>query len=338
MFLTNIHNFRTIAIVAIVGAHAIHNFDWDEKKLAFQSLDTLFNQSSIWFFFIAGFLFQYLSGKYETRRYYITKIQNVITPYLILSIPAIIASLTIVDQSMPVGFYEKTLPEQVLLFLLTGKHLAPFWFVPTISLIYLIAPILIAADRAKWPYAFLPPLMILSALLGRDGFLEITQIGGYYSPVSKAIYLFSIYYFGMFCSRFREAVTAQIRFWQWPLLAIAAGAYWVRVAELDSSIEYIFVFKACTAILFVYYLDLYAKISLSRISYVGTASFGIFFIHGYFLAATKLILEPLTGSAAFVGNIIAFICFVIVITAICSFCLWLAQRILGPRSRLVIGV
>lgn len=338
MYLENIHNFRTIAIIGIVGAHSLHNFYWGERKILFEVFDTLFNESSIWFFFIAGYLFQYLSKKFNARDYYVTKLKNVIAPYLILSIPALIASLTFVDQEMPAGFSDKHVIEQIFLFLITGKHLAPFWFVPTISIIYLFAPMLIRADRARWPYYALPILLVMSAFLGRDGFLTITQIGGYFSPISKAIYLFPVYFFGMFCSQYRDAIAPKVAAWHWPLLILAALAYWAGVIEPDASVKYIFIFKVITALLLVYYLDLLGKDLLARISYVGTASFGIFFVHGYFLQAVKLGKEFVTGSEVFEINVFFLIVFIIFITAISCLSLWIAQKVLGERSRLVVGV
>ncbi len=338
MYLANIHNFRTVAILGIVGAHSLHNFDWGDDKILFRSFDALFNESSIWFFFIAGFLFQYLSRNFNTKNYYTSKIKNVITPYLILSIPALIGSLTFVDQEMPVGFEDKHIAVQIFLFLITGKHLAPFWFVPTISIIYVFAPLLIAADRAKWPYYALPVLLVMSALLGRDGFLDITHLGGYFSPVSKAIYLFSIYFFGMFCSQFRDQMARWVINWHWPLLALAIAAFWAEVMLLDAAIEYLFIFKAVTAVLLVYYLDLYGKDLLARLSYVGTASFGVFFVHGYFLQIVKMGNNYFTGSEFFPASVIALLAFIIAITAISCLSLWIAQKVLGKNSRLVVGV
>lgn len=338
MYLQNIHNFRTVAILGIVGAHALHNFDWSESILLFNSFDTLFNESSIWFFFIAGFLFQYLSKNYNTKKYYVTKIKNVIIPYLILSIPAIIASLTFVVQEMPDGFEDKHVIVKILLFLITGKHLAPFWFVPTISIIYLFAPLLIAADKARWPYYALPALLLMSALLGRDGFLEITHLGGYFSSISKAIYLFPVYFAGMFCSQYRAVMAQKIATWHWLMLLAAMIAFWGQVNYPQALIQYIFVFKMITSVLLVHYLNNYGKNALSKISYVGTASFGIFFIHGYLLAATKIILDRLTGTAVLHANILGLFIFIIAITALSCLILWIAQRLLGERSRMVVGV
>lgn len=337
MFLENIHNFRTVAIIGIVGAHSLHNFDWADKPLQFSIFDSLFNQSSIWFFFIAGFLFHHLSDRYETKKYYISKIKNVVIPYIILSIPAIYVSIAFIPQDMPAGFYDKPVAVQIILFLITGKQLAPFWFVPTITLIYLLSPLLIIADRAKWPYLFCLPLLALSAVLGRDGFLELTKLGGYYSPISKAIYLFSIYFFGMLCSRYKDYILQTAPFTQWPLLLVGLGAYTIDVLDINNSVHFIFIFKACISVLLIHYLEIFGRNNLRKLSYLGHASFGVFFVHGYFLAIMKMVNTYLWSEPLFPANMFAYFAFIIAITLISCASLYLAQKILGPKSRLIVG-
>lgn len=188
---------------------------------------------------------------------------------------------------MPAGFEDKNVIEQIFIFLITGKHLAPFWFVPTISIIYLFAPLLIRADRAMWPYYASPVLLVMSAFLGRDGILNITHLGGYFSPVSKVIYLFPVYFYGMFCSRFRELVLQMVIVWRWPLILLAGAAFITGILAPNSIMQYIFLFKIITAIPMVYYLDIYFTKFLDKISYVGTASFGISFYMDIFYKLSK---------------------------------------------------
>ncbi|WP_420804924.1 acyltransferase family protein [Pacificimonas flava] len=137
----------------IICAHTVPSFDWSDWPTFGRVVDTICNQASIYFFFIAGFLFQFLSPRYETRRYLKQKFRTVIMPYLIMSVPALLV-FTLVTQREGVWswFYDLAIWEQIGLFLLTGKHLAPLWFVPTITLFYLAAPLLVRGDRARWMY------------------------------------------------------------------------------------------------------------------------------------------------------------------------------------------
>jgi peptidoglycan/LPS O-acetylase OafA/YrhL len=336
-FLHHVHDFRTVAIIGIVAAHALHNFAFDHESLSFRFADALANESSIWFFFIAGLLFQHLSKNFKLGKYFNGKLKNVILPYVLLSIPAIFASVTFFEQDMPTGFYDLPIVAQVVLFLATGKHLAPFWFVPTISLIYLLASLLLAADNRKWPYFLLPGLLILSTFLGRDGIQIITGWGGYASPISKAVYLFSPYCLGMFCGRYHQEVLSYVRRWQVPLLAIAAASLAAHLGQFTTVIKFEFIFKITTALLILYYLSVFSGNPFRRIPYVGEVSFGIFFVHGYLLAATKLALPKAGLDPLMPANWFLYIAFTLVILVLSCLLLWIAQKVFGKYSRQLVG-
>ena len=52
----HIHVFRGVAIIFIVFAHTIPSLDWTDWPLTGKLIDAVANQSSIFFFFIAGYL------------------------------------------------------------------------------------------------------------------------------------------------------------------------------------------------------------------------------------------------------------------------------------------
>ncbi len=337
-FLTNVHQFRGLAIVCIVAAHALHNFDWARSVSMFNLIDSIVNQSSVWFFFIAGYLFQHLSGKFNTGSYFKTKIKNVIIPYLIVSIPALIASLTFVDQNMPNGFDDLSILTQVALFLVSGQHLAPFWFVPTITLLYLLAPLLIKLDRLKWPYISLAILIPLSLYLGRDGVLIQLNLNGYFSAISKAMYLFPAYYFGMFCSRYSDQVNTFTKRFHIPLIVTAIAALYATTAGLYPLISFIFAFKLITALLLLYWLTHITFPKALYINQTAELSFGIFFVHGYFLAAAKIALEYFGISGGIItASLPAYMLFTLFVTVLSILSLLIVKKITGSRSRLIVG-
>ncbi len=170
----HIHVFRGVAIIFIVFAHTIPSLDWTNWPLPGKLIDSLANQSSIFFFFIAGYLFQHLSARFSFSKYLKQKLKTVIAPYVLLSIPALFVFTVLTQRTgMWSWFYDLDIWQQVALFMLTGKHLAPLWFVPTIALFYLVAPLLIWIDR-KLPqgYWLILPLLALSTYLGRDAMLS----------------------------------------------------------------------------------------------------------------------------------------------------------------------
>jgi peptidoglycan/LPS O-acetylase OafA/YrhL len=337
-FLQNVHRFRSLAIIGIATAHVLHNFTWAADDLRFRAINCLANESSIWFFFIAGFLFQHLSHRFEYSTYLAKKAQYVVLPYLIVSIPALIGSLTFYDQGMVEGFAQWPLMSRIMLFLVTGNHLEPLWFVPTITLIFLITPVLIAADKARWPYFLLALLMPLSAWLGRDGFLILTGLNGNWSPVSKAIYLLSAFVFGMACCRYSAQMLKLVAKWKWLLLAFALSAYiFAVVSSHTDKIAGLYTFKILAAPLLVYALRSPRLVTLDRLSILGHASFGIFFVHCYFLAGLKFariamgLPEKLPGSILGVGAL------TVAVLAASLLSLHILQLCFGARCAMLAG-
>ena len=330
MFLSHIHNFRAYAILGIVGAHSLHAFQWNESPFVFELFDTIFNQSSVLFFFIAGFMFQYLGDRFEKWNYWKKKFKNVIVPYLLLSIPSIYYYTTMGFQdNVWSGFYDYPLYKQAFFFLITGKHLAPFWFVPTIALFYMAAPLLIKADRDRRIYFMLPLFMVISFFIGRDG---------QYGPINKAAYLFSVYLFGMFSSVYHDQMLAFVKKYQWVLL----GCILILVAGnlvVDGKERYFqYVLKVSMCPLLLFYFDRAESLVKGRLDYLAHISFGIFFIHAYVLPAIKLIYLNFTGRTDFPeGGVTSYFILVMFVTLCCMFIIWLCQKITGKYSRMLLG-
>jgi fucose 4-O-acetylase-like acetyltransferase len=334
-FLNNIHRFRSLAIIGIVTAHCLASFDWTGHRLQFKLLNTLANESSIWFFFIAGFLFLHLSQNFRYREFLIKKAKYIILPYLVVSIPALIGSLAFYDQGMEDSFNTQTLWMKIWLLLATGKHLAPLWFVPTIALIFLTSPLLLRADRARWPYFALLFLIPLSAFTGRDGLLTLFGINGNYSVIAKAVYLFPAFFFGMMCRRYYERVMIFVARWKWYILTATIAAFTFSVARPE--MHGIFAFKILAAPLLVYALQHRHSAILDRIEILGHASFGIFFVHCYFLVAIKMALvlngyQPLLHAGLLnVAGLTA------AILALSLLMLCIVQWLFGKNSRMLVG-
>ena len=90
-FLHYIHYFRGIAILFIVGLHACISLKWGEAILQRKLAWVLFNNGTILFVFISGYLFYHLSkDKFDYFEYLKKKFLYVIFPYLIVSVPALI--------------------------------------------------------------------------------------------------------------------------------------------------------------------------------------------------------------------------------------------------------
>src|SRR5262245_53352265 len=94
-FINYIHNFRGIAIIFVTACHLLLN--WAEGSKTHRLLDMLWGNGTVLFVFIAGYLFQHLSKKFEYKDYLIKKLQNVILPYFIVPAPIIAYRITTGD-------------------------------------------------------------------------------------------------------------------------------------------------------------------------------------------------------------------------------------------------
>jgi len=337
-FQQHIHVFRGVAIILIVCAHTVPSLDWSANPVLGKVIDAIANQSSMFFFFIAGYLFQYLSTRFSFGRYMIQKLKTVILPYLILSVPALIV-FTFLTRRIGLWswFYDLPIWGQVGLFMLTGKHLAPLWFVPTITLFYLAAPLFLFIDRRfRLGYWMIVPLLVLSGYLGR---------GGQFGPLNFALYLLPIYMMGMAFCRYRvPAMQLVSRFW--PLLLLMAGLGMAGILlEWESPPYWHVPLKVAMTLLITWMLWRHHQIFGTRLNYIAEVSFGIFFIHAYFISLIKSVMYLMitghiyTGEGAEVipGNAVSFVAYAGSVLGISVATIWLAQKVFKDRSRMVIG-
>jgi probable poly-beta-1,6-N-acetyl-D-glucosamine export protein len=262
----------------------------------------------------------------------------VLLPYLVVSIPALIGSLTIYDQGMVAGFDQQPLLMKIWLFLETGKHLAPLWFVPTITLIFLVAPLLLWVDTRRWPYLSLLLLIPLSAWLGRDGLLVQLGLNGNWSPVAKAAYLLSAYIFGMGCSRYYAQAIAFVAHWKWPLLGAVLALFALTALNTGAIHKSgLFSYKILAAPLLLYALSRPQAAWIDRLSLLGHASFGIFFVHCYFLVAIKMGLGLIGLPPLLPGSVVSVLAMTTLVLALSLLALQAAQTLLGRSCRYLVG-
>ena len=336
-FQQHIHVFRGIAICLIVGAHSIPSFDWTERPLVGRLIDVFCNQSSVLFFFIAGYLFQYLSRNFSFQRYLKQKLKTVILPYLLVSIPAIVISVFFIPQEgMWPWFYDLPAWQQIGLFYLTGKHLEPLWFVPTITLFYFAAPLLLKIDRMPRLYWVILPLLLLSIALGR---------GGPLGPINKAIYLLPAYLFGMCFSHFRVEAEAIAGRHLLSLSVAALGAYAWLVAFPTEAFDLQILMKILMVPIFVVLLRRYSDRLNGQLDYVAHVSFGIFFVHAYFISAFRLVLTQWQGNqwageattALFPPSVLGYLVHIALVLAASIASIWTVQKLFPDHSRQLIG-
>src|SRR5688500_16715744 len=181
-FISYIHNFRGFAILFVVAGHVL--LRWPDNSLTHLFFRTFWENGTVLFVFIAGYLFQHLSRKFEYKDYLTKKLQNVILPYLIVSTPIIIFRL--VGHDYP-GFLLELHPDfdtwswwnKITYFILHGAHMQQLWFVPMISIVYVLAPVLLYIDKNPKRYLILFLLIPASLIIPREPFSDIWRMFGH---------------------------------------------------------------------------------------------------------------------------------------------------------------
>lgn len=330
MFLGYIHSFRALAILFIVAGHSIDFFTWpDENGTTERLLRILISNGSVLFVFIAGYLFQHLAVKYQTKKYFVAKLKNVILPYFLVSIPAIIIFVFLMHrETVWQGFYDNPQWVQVVYFYITGLHLAPLWFVPMITLFYCVAPFLVLADKNKHFYWFLPATIILSCFISRG------------LPFQSFIHFFSVYLLGMFCSHYKNTVNNIVS--KLPLLSLLAiiigGLAAFEFYYMSGTMTYVNYLQKIT--MSVFFLGLLVhlgeKADYKIIHTIANASFGVFFIHSYVLTGSKILMTKLLGEKV-VGSLLFYPLVVMAVLMSCVAIIVIIQKILGRKSRYLVG-
>lgn len=195
-FLYDMHYFRAFAIVNILFAHTwkIPPSISNEYKTLNVLSEVLFHDSTIYFIFISGFLFHYLSFNFSIAKYYKSKIFNVITPYIVVSTFVFILKAVLASDMFHLNLSVDLSFSGYLTTIIYGRAQIPFWYIPFISGVFLVSPILLKIKKAHF-ICFVSVLMLLPLAGTRTG-IEIS-IGQY-------IYFFPMYCFGMLCSNHYE--------------------------------------------------------------------------------------------------------------------------------------
>ena len=330
-FLNYIHNFRGVAIIFVVAGHLLLN--WAPDSTLHKFFRTFWENGTVLFIFIAGYLFQHLSKKFEYRSYLSKKVQYVIIPYLIVSAPIIIYRLYSNDYPGSIlgyhpDFLSWSVGHKLAFFIFCGGHMQQLWFVPMIAIFYLIAPLLIYIDRhPRWYYLLLVTVP-LSMWIVREPFNDIPRMFAHF---------FSVYLFGMFMSRYRTAfMDLAKKYWVvLTVLTIAAFALnMVYYDQYNNALNYTHKMLFCC--FFIYWLWKLDKWVPSFVAVLAELSFGIFFIHYYVLLVVKAIYEK-SFHHAIPGNVVYWTIDLALVLAGSVLFIKMVQKITPKYSRYFIG-
>ncbi|WP_185154133.1 acyltransferase [Fulvivirga sp. M361] len=346
-YLNYIHNLRGLAILFILGVHCRTSFGWGDNTFSEKFWFSILVYGTIIFVFIAGFLFQHVHrAKFDYKTYLKKKFTYVILPYVIVSIPALINKLFF-DGHQPWqsdDYLTSSVIYKVGYMLVTGKHMGPFWFIPMITLIYIISPLLIYLDRTRYFYKFLFPFVFVSGLFLYDfGYNVNTWI--------SFLYYIPVYLFGMACSRYKAYITDMK-----PLILLSLIAVYLTIiilelsdviaigkrygfVEDERSNAYLFNFGKLKMLvlspILVYVLYKLRNSKLNVLGALGTYSFGIFFLHLYIIRIIEVAVNKIYPTFSF--NSFSFVVHVMLVSFLSIGAIKVIKLVVKERSRYIVG-
>lgn len=345
-FLTNVHLFRGVAILAVVATHVLFELNWTpEHEVEFKVCLSALQNGTVWFVFVAGLLFRHLAYKFEYRTYLLSKFKYVIVPYIVVSLPYVA-----LQYFRQFGLFrpelERTFENPVLHVIwayTSGEQMPiPLWFVPMISVLYLLAPLLLWLDKRTWGYWTIPPLLVLASLIHRPH--EQTMLR------QSVVYFLPVYLIGMWVSRDMPAVMNWARRFRWPALgtALAILVFEVVTRKRPGAIESLEAFSTEAG---VFDINVYMKLLLSLVVLealqrcprwlakvldpLATLSFGIFFVHFYWIYFARDWRRA--WSMSWPGSPLTVIGLTVVVTYLSVGLVALLRRAAGNKSRYLVG-
>jgi surface polysaccharide O-acyltransferase-like enzyme len=314
----------------IVSYHVFPAIRWVENSTSAKIINVIFSNCSILFMFISGFLFQYLLRKYKYPTYLKKKFQNVILPYIFMSIPAIVLIFFAPKFGIEWNAHHTDKPVilRIITFYLTGSHLSQFWFIPMIVFYYLAAPLFKFIDTHNKLYYTLPLFLTLSIIIGRPE--------GNDNPLHSFLFYLPVYLTGMASSHYLDKTLLLLEKYFYYLLAAILILSTILYFEDIRAISLVQKIMLCLAILHIFKVFDNNKI-LNKLDVVATYSFGIYFIHMYIIIVILKVMNATNMDIFRSMGIFSFILLTTVTTLISIFLLWLIKLINKKNSRIIIG-
>jgi probable poly-beta-1,6-N-acetyl-D-glucosamine export protein len=345
-FLNYIHNYRGLAILLIVGNHCRVAFPWPKESIIHSLLLYGIDSPTILFVFISGFLFQYLNAeKFEYVSYLKKKVLYVIIPYVLVSIPALLDKLLLeTDAPWMSPFYNSLYPPfKVLYMLCTGKHSGPFYFIPMIGLIFLISPILLRIQKLSY-------FSIIAAAVMGIGLFTFAY-GFYGTTLESLLYFLPIYIMGIWASKNRNQIFAMSNYLFFSVIATYLMIFLLEMTELIHT-QHLNYFEPTPtyfttqfnwgklkemllAIIILLLFYRYRDKDFRLLHWLGSASFGIYFVHIYFINLVVYLVSK-TNLLEY-QNGVSYVIFTVLTIFISSLTVFIIKKIFKGRSRILIG-
>ena len=344
-YLKYIHYFRGLAIILIVAVHCRTSIPWEANSMTQELLVYGLDFSTILFVFISGFLFYHLTtDRFDYAGYLRKKIKFILLPYVIVSIPAL-ADKLFIETDLP--WMSPTLADSSLLvktvyMLMTGKHSGPFYFIPMIFIVFILAPVFRYISKTRY-------FDIITAAIVLLGMFSYNY--GYYTSILISFwYFFPIYLFGMWTSKNKERIFSYGYKLMVPLILIYITIYaleFMGVITVSRLYDFEYTYSdfshfnwaklkiICSCLIFIYFFKQVEDKPLSPLKRLGDYSFGIYFVHIYFIGIVEHVARIFQFELQ--QNLFVFVIYLAYTIGFSALVVWCVKKVFGDRSRLIMG-
>jgi probable poly-beta-1,6-N-acetyl-D-glucosamine export protein len=291
--------FRAIAIIMVVASHAYR--PWLIDTFSEKVFINLVVGGTIFFVFISGFFFHYVFyAKFQYRKFLIKKFKIVFVPFAVLTTIGFIYFVIRFgkhqfDAISPNG-ETFTLIEhgaQLVKFLWTGLIMSPYWFVPTIMVMFVLSPLfmLLIKLSTRVQVILFIILLAISTVVHRP-ILDVTISHSLLSTIHSVLYYLPVYWLGILCSMHKETVFKFVenKAILIAILTVLFAALQVLIydsfanshkAEIFSysHIDFMIIQKVLMCFFMLSVLQRIEKKTIAPLHYIAEATFAIYLLH-----------------------------------------------------------
>ncbi|WP_017219782.1 acyltransferase family protein [Moritella dasanensis] len=284
-----INNFRGIAILLIVLIHAIGTINNDDSAILY-SLSLLLDNSTILFVVVAGYLFSSLSTNFNYLKYLKHKVKVIIIPYFFFSLPAIFIYMSGLKNThfwIDINwFHSLSFVSQYVYFMASGAHLVTLWFIPMIIPLYLFSPGLLYVKNKQMLGAFFFVSLIPALWFGRPEFSENNAIW--------TVYFLPTYLLGMLLWQRPRIYEELTRYSGLMLFSFIVTYLWLSWdSAFSTSVDLLW--KMVLAVILMAFTKRHLAKQNKFLNMFARLSFYLYFVHGYFIAAIRMLHSQLFG-------------------------------------------
>jgi peptidoglycan/LPS O-acetylase OafA/YrhL len=333
-FRNSLENFRGLAILFVVLSHFS---SFGNLGAGGQSIYFVLTEATSWFVFIAGYLFYHIEGeRFQYADYMTKKAKFVILPYFLLSTPAIAAGLYLQQEKL-IGLSRAAFVAWSLV--VGGAAVGPMWFIPMIVIFYVLSPLFIRLAKSRLIYM----LAVLGTVLSLFSFRPLNNL----NPFLSFLHFLGFYLLGMvfaLCIKKTDQIKAAGKTM---VLALPAMVIFIlAVCFYEDLPRYHLGFfdglgyfnmrqlgKLSLLVALFFYFDKYVSQKNRFLAYFAEVSFGLFFIHGFFL----VLFSHLSYFYVPPNPLMNFVAEFLVVMGMSLLTVYVLKLVLKNRSRYVIG-